>query len=250
MTDENMKIWNAMAQPPISALKKISGGRLSGMSNISPQWRWKIMTETFGMVGFGWKYTVEKIWTSPGAGDSHFAFASINLYVKMNGEWSEAIPGEGGSMLIEKERNGMHNNDEAFKMAVTDALGTAMAKLGVAADVYLGSFDGSKYRNEASQEKPPTPHANFPKKADTPEQVKALVKSNKSEGWTKGEILSNKHKQMDDLIQLTGASPVEIAKYLATLDANQKFTLLDIENGMANAKADAQAKAAMNSMSE
>jgi len=148
---ENMKFWNAMARPPITALKNIAGGRLKGMSNISPQWRWQIMTETFGMVGIGWKYTVEKRWTSPGADGEHFAFAEILLYVKVDGEWGAAIPGEGGSTLVAKEKNGYYNNDEAFKMAVTDALGTAMAKLGVAADIYLGSFDGSKYK---TSEKP------------------------------------------------------------------------------------------------
>jgi len=54
-------------------------------------------------------------------------------------------------MLISKERNrsseGYHlyNNDEAFKMSLTDALGTAMQRIGVAADVYAGKWDGSKY---------------------------------------------------------------------------------------------------------
>lgn len=152
-----MQYWEKMARPPISALKTIKGGRLSGMSNISPQWRWKIMTETFGPIGFGWKYTIEKTWTSPGANDEQFAFSSILLYYKTEEGWSEPIPGEGGSMLISKEAKGMHNNDEAFKMAVTDALGTAMSKIGVGADIYLGTFDGSKY-NETS---------GFPKQIDS-----------------------------------------------------------------------------------
>jgi len=33
-------------------------------------------------------------------------------------------------------------------MATTDALGTAMKMLGVAAEVYLGNWDGSKYVNQ------------------------------------------------------------------------------------------------------
>ena len=162
---ENMQYWKKMSRPPLTALKTIKGGRLSGMSNISPQWRWMVMTETFGPIGIGWKYTVEKIWTSPGANDEQFAFSSILLYYKTEEGWSEPIPGEGGSMLVSKELKGMHNNDEAFKMAVTDALGTAMAKIGVGADIYLGTFDGSKY-NEPKE---------FPKQINSKEAAEELA---------------------------------------------------------------------------
>jgi hypothetical protein len=75
-------------------------------------------------------------------------FVQINLYTKNGKDWSDAIPGQGGSTLVAKEARGMHNNDEALKMATTDALGTAMKQLGVAADIYAGLWDGSKYRDE------------------------------------------------------------------------------------------------------
>lgn len=35
-------------------------------------------------------------------------------------------------------------------MATTDALSVAMKMLGVAAEIYLGNFDGSKYKTSAS----------------------------------------------------------------------------------------------------
>lgn len=182
MTDDNLKLWKEMAQPPLSALKTIKGGRLSGMSNISPQWRWKIMTEKFGMVGFGWKYTTDKKWTSVGANDEHFCFVEISLYVKVGEEWSAPIPGSGGSMLVAKEKNGMHNNDEAFKMAETDALGTAMAKLGVGADIYLGTFDGSKY-NEPKE---------FPKTVNSAQEAKHVASQSRSSQNGLGETLPSK----------------------------------------------------------
>jgi hypothetical protein len=141
----NMNYWNKMKQPPVAALKKISGGRLSGMTDIKPQWRTQIMTEVFGPCGIGWKYEVKKLWTHPGTDEQVFAFADIDLWFKHEGEWSEAIPGHGGSMLVAKEKGGLHSSDEAFKMAITDALSTAMKAIGVAADVYLGNWDGSKY---------------------------------------------------------------------------------------------------------
>ena len=144
---ENMEVWNAVNHPPPEALKTISGGRLNGMTDIKPQWRYQVMTEQFGMCGVGWKFESVKEWAEQGPDGNVFAFVDISLYVKVNNEWSDPIPGNGGSMLVQKENAGLHANDEAFKMATTDALSTAMQKLGVAADIYAGLWDGSKYRN-------------------------------------------------------------------------------------------------------
>jgi len=149
---DNMKYWDAMKQPPPEALKTIRGGRISGMTDINPQWRYKTMTKQFGICGIGWKYTIEKLWLEP-ANDQVCAFAEIWLSIKVDGEWSDPIPGIGGSMLVTKESAGLHVSDEAFKMAITDALSVAMKMIGVAADVYAGLFDGGKY---AEEKKAPT----------------------------------------------------------------------------------------------
>lgn len=149
---DNMKAWNRFNKPPPTALKNITGGRLAGKSNISPQWRYQVMTEVFGMCGIGWKYEIVRTWTEPAHDNQVFAFAEIKLCFKNDDVWSEPIPATGGSMLVEQEIRGLHANDEAYKMAITDALGTAMAKLGVAAEVYLGNYDGSKYKDEPTSE--------------------------------------------------------------------------------------------------
>lgn len=140
---DNMKIWNAVKRPPESALKPIVAGRLSGKTDISPQWRLQVMTEQFGQCGEGWGYSIERLWTEPGVDGQVFAFAQLSLWA---GDKEKRIDGIGGSMLVQKEKNGLHCNDEAFKMAVTDALSVAMKALGVAADIYLGLWDGSKYK--------------------------------------------------------------------------------------------------------
>jgi hypothetical protein len=150
----NLSIWNAVKQPPLDALKKIKGGRLSGMSDISPQWRYQILTEQFGPCGVGWKYTIKRVWEQPATEGQEFAFAEVDLFIKFGAEWSDPIPGIGGSMLIAKETKGLYSSDEAYKMAVTDALSVAMKMVGVAADVYAGKFDGSKYAAEKEPEKP------------------------------------------------------------------------------------------------
>lgn len=154
MTEKNKSIWDQVKQPPAWALKPITAGRLKGKSDINPQWRYQVMTEVFGPCGIGWKFEIKRIWTESGATDQVFAMAEIVLYVKHDDIWSDPIPGVGGSMLIVQEKNGLYCNDEAYKMAVTDALSTAMKMLGVAADVYMGLWDGTKYRNgETSQSK-------------------------------------------------------------------------------------------------
>lgn len=157
---EGLEIYEKMAQPPRDALREIRGGRLAGMSDINPQWRYRIMTEVFGLCGIGWKYTVDRTWTEQGADGEVFCFVQVSLFIKQGDEWSDRIPGVGGNMLISKERNrsgeGSHlyNNDEAFKMSLTDALGTAMQRIGVAADVYAGKWDGSKYAQSEPQREP------------------------------------------------------------------------------------------------
>jgi hypothetical protein len=148
----NMYNYNKMRRPPADTLKTIQGGRLRGMTDIKPQWRYEILTEVYGPCGTGWKFAIEKLWNEPGSEGQIFAFASILLYVKENGEWSDGIPGVGGSMLVEKEKNGLHSTDEGYKAAITDALSTASKMLGVAADIYAGKWDGSKYK-ESPKEK-------------------------------------------------------------------------------------------------
>jgi hypothetical protein len=112
------------------------------------------MTEVFGPCGIGWKFTIDRLWTEPADAGEIFAFALVSVYVRLDGEWGAAIPGIGGHKLIEAETKGLHNNDEAFKMATTDALGVAVKMLGVAADVYLGNWDGTKYRESPAEHKP------------------------------------------------------------------------------------------------
>lgn len=147
------EIYNKLKQAPQWALRTISAGRLRGKTDINPQWRYAKLDETFGLCGCGWKYELVEFTTFPGANNEIAAFARINLFVKENGEWSEPIPGFGGSMLVSNEKNGLYTNDEAYKMAVTDALSVATKMIGMAADVYAGKWDGSKYVEKENQQK-------------------------------------------------------------------------------------------------
>ena len=140
----NLEIYEKVRAVPENAQKPIGGGRLKGMTDINPMWRLKSLTEQFGPCGFGWKYEITKQWTEITTPDETAAFININLYVKHNGEWSEAIPGTGGSSLLTMEKNGLYTNDECYKMALTDALSVACKALGMGADIYW-SADNTKY---------------------------------------------------------------------------------------------------------
>lgn len=142
----NLSIYNKVRSVPQTALKTIGAGRLKGMSDVNPVWRILAMTDTFGVCGIGWKYEITKQWTET-FGNEVKGFCNINLYVKVDGEWSDAIPGTGGSSFVTMERNGAYVSDEVYKMALTDALSVAMKSLGVAADIYFakGADLGTKY---------------------------------------------------------------------------------------------------------
>ena len=150
--DEAIKIYESLSRPPKDALRQIEAGKLKGKTDINPQWRYKAMTEKFGLVGCGWKYEVQKLWTEQGAGSEKLAFAQVAVFVKDGDKWSEPIVGIGGSRLVQLEKGAAVSNDEGYKMAVTDAFSTALKMLGVAADIYAGRWDGSKYKESLPPE--------------------------------------------------------------------------------------------------
>lgn len=147
--------WEVLAKPPKDALKQIKGGRLSGMTDINPQWRYKAMHDVYGPCGIGWKYQIDRVWTEPGAAGQVFMFVQVSVTVSQDSAWSDPIPGVGGSMLLEMQKGSLHHNDEAVKMATTDALSVALKMLGVGSDIYMGRWDGSKYKDETPSTKPP-----------------------------------------------------------------------------------------------
>lgn len=191
--NDNLKYWNTFNQPPKSALKQIDAGRMKGKTDINPQWRYKAMTETFGACGSGWKFTVDRMWTEHGANGEVFAFVNVSVYIKIDGSWSDAIQGNGGSVLVVNESKGLHSDDDAFKKATTDALSTAMKMLGVGADIYAGGWDGVKYKNE-------NPLADL--KPITIEQAKAFKTSD-------GKLYSELTHDDLERIAKSEAAPVE-----------------------------------------
>lgn len=144
--------YTKLAAVPDNALKPITIGNLKGKSDINPQWRYEALTDVFGLCGEGWRYEIVDRLTVPvPATGEVMIFVFINLFVKLKDGWSEPIPGSGGDFVIKKDKNGIHGNDEAYKMATTDALGTAAKMVGVAADIYRGQYKTKYQREETVQ---------------------------------------------------------------------------------------------------
>lgn len=142
--NKNLELYNRVRDVPKEVIKPITAGRLKGKSDINPMWRIKKLTEEFGMCGFGWRYEILRMWNEEGANGEIASFVHINLFVRHDGEWSEAIQGIGGSSFVSNEKTGKYTSDECYKMALTDAISVACKSLGFAADIYF-SNDSTKY---------------------------------------------------------------------------------------------------------
>ena len=154
---DNMRIWNLVKDTPQEAQKTIPAGKLKGFTDIKPIWRLRRLTEVFGACGEGWKYEITRKEFVPGANREVMCFLDVNLYYKKpDGSWSEPIPGIGGSMLTDTQKGNLVNNDDGFKNALSDAIGTACKALGMSENIYFGKPDG-KYSapRETPQTKPP-----------------------------------------------------------------------------------------------
>lgn len=205
-----MEIYNKLSHPPENMLRNIDGGKLKGKTDINPQWRYKAMNETFGLVGIGWKYEVMRLWTEAGADGEVLSFAQVAVYVKTGDTWSNPIIGIGGSKLVQFEKGQLVSNDEGFKMAITDAFSTSLKMIGVAAAVYEGKWDGSKYNDlpetaqktqagQAPQQNRTPPQKRQPNAAPAQkQQVQAAPQGFTPKG---GEATPDERKQLDEMFR-------------------------------------------------
>lgn len=204
---KNMEFYNKVREVPEEAKKTIQAGRLKGYTDINPMYRIKTLTEQFGICGIGWKAHIKNKEIIEGANGEKIAIVDIELFIKENGEWSEAIEGTGGSNFITKERNGLYTNDECFKMAYTDALSVACKSLGIGADVYWEK-DRTKYdtnKNEnIKEEKKSVSKA-------TADQVK-IIKELYSEEEIKKALDIVKKENIEDLTAVEASSLISKRK--------------------------------------
>lgn len=113
---------------------------------IKPIWNIMRLTEHFGPMGVGWGTEEPKFnIIDTGAGGEILVFCVLQgWYLDHDGE-KAVVWGIGGDRVCSKRSGAMFSNDEAYKMAYTDALMNAFMRVGMSADVYMGLFDDIKY---------------------------------------------------------------------------------------------------------
>lgn len=209
----NLAIYDRVRSVPEDALTPITGGPMKGKSNIAPQWRIQKLTETFGPAGIGWKTEQVARWSESTPDGETAVFCELNLYVRVDGEWSAPIFGQGGNMLRRcstewadgRPRTVVRIDDEAYKKAYTDALSVACKALGFAADVYYRD-DETKYGalrqqhpvsgDAAAEPAPDTPDGQWPWNPSfreispgAPNWKASVTQVSKMAGSTREEIL-------------------------------------------------------------
>jgi hypothetical protein len=150
---DNMDLWNAVCTTNPDYTKKVN--QRGGFTDISPMHRYEIMTQALGPVGIGWGFDVA--WRYVGTGHDTVIVAEVTIWLQDRANTFGPI--SSGDRLYEERQDNAGNitykfDDEAWKKACTDALGKGLSMAGVCADVYLGRFDGSKYRENHAQSQP------------------------------------------------------------------------------------------------
>lgn len=203
---DNMEIWNKLATTPEEAKRKISGGRLNGFTDINPMWRLRRLTEVFGPCGIGWSYKVVNQREVAGANGEVALFLDVELQVKVGDQWSAPIPGLGGNMLVAKESCGLRTNDEAYKMALSDAIGTACKALGMSEDVYMSGKGrtGSKYQEAA------------PRTMTAKEAADTVLSTGTYKGSTLREVYNQDKRYLKDLMA-NPETPGQVREAITTM---------------------------------
>lgn len=175
---QNMRFYGQVQNTPQEARKEIGAGRLKGYTDINPMWRIKKLTEVFGPAGFGWWTQNEEFSFEPCETGEVAAFCKLELVVvdPETKEASHPITGIGGNKFVASERNGKYCNDEAMKMAYTDALSIACKALGFSHDIYFAK-DRTKYSlaEDAANEEPKPAESKPVEQTYTPEDYQKIT---------------------------------------------------------------------------
>lgn len=214
---ENMKLYEQFREVPTDAQKQFNNGRFRG-TDINPMWRIKMLTQAFGPCGIGWYPEVLNHWLDDRENET-ICSVEINLYVKVDGEWSKPIYGVGGSKALTQEKKGPYVDDECYKKAYTDAISVACKALGMGADIYWGN-DRTKYTSP---------------NADKPEPVK------RAQSKAGADPLIEEKKALDARCSKLGQSPTKVLEmagwkpgqpFDADVVAKCNVVLDDIEQGV------------------
>lgn len=156
MTDNNMKLWDAVYKTDPDATKKanVNGQSITSINGLH---MFRRATEKFGPWGIGWgAETISErhdtggaVITKEGAhlGNEISHTVHIKLWYMLDGKRGE-VEAYGCTPFVYRSKWGTTTDMEAPKKSFTDAVKKGLSSLGFSADVYMGMFDDLDYFQE------------------------------------------------------------------------------------------------------
>lgn len=145
---DNLSIWNKHADIDPKYTKPITGKPYKGTSP-NPHYIIRCMTEMFGPVGvgFGWEVVAEGF--QP-LGDEVLHWCRIRFW--HTDPQSPGFSAYGQTKALMKTKSGLMLDEDAPKKSLTDAITKAAGQVGVAANIFLGRWDDSRYVEQVNAE--------------------------------------------------------------------------------------------------
>ncbi len=163
IADRKLRHWDELSRTDPAHTKRFErAGGFKGTA-IRPIWNQYRLTAHFGPCGIGWGFKKPEYQIVQGT-EEQMVYCTVECWYKDDNGENATIFGVGGDKVTAKQQRGPFNDDEAFKKALTDAIGNAFLRVGLSADVHMGLFEDSKYMQEtrrhfAAEDAPQTPNA-------------------------------------------------------------------------------------------
>ena len=143
----HLDLWNRFADIDPAFTKPITGKDYRGTSP-NPHYVIQCLTEMFGPVGVGFGWEVEQDEFTP-IGEEVLHWCRIRFW---HTDRSNGFSAYGQTKALMKTKNGLRLDEDAPKKSLTDAITKAASQIGIAANIFLGRWDDSKYVAEVNAE--------------------------------------------------------------------------------------------------
>jgi len=144
MTDDNMKLWNAVCKTN-PANTKNSNVRGNQITSVAPQTQIMAATEQWGVYGVAWGWKSFEYDYTLVSETGILVFKGVFFFP--NGEFPI-----GSSISVYRDNARTKPDQDFAKKVETDALTKGLSKLGFNADIFMGCFDDVKYVEERKEE--------------------------------------------------------------------------------------------------
>ena len=143
----HLDLWSRFADIDPAFTKPITGKDYRGTSP-NPHYVIQCLTEMFGPVGVGFGWEVEQDEFTP-IGEEVLHWCRIRFW---HTDRSNGFSAYGQTKALMKTKNGLRLDEDAPKKSLTDAITKAASQIGIAANIFLGRWDDSKYVAEVNAE--------------------------------------------------------------------------------------------------